>query len=278
MKTMYTIAAAIALVLSTPAYADMVVSTGREGGSYFGVQGPKIVKFMKGAGLTASFIASTGSLANLERVAKGEAQVGIAQADAIMYFKKTNPQLGTKIEVGGTLGEECVFIVAKKGGKVSSDAELQTKGVTIAVGAPGDGSRATWDYMGILEAKFKNPTPNDMGGASGLSQVASGTADAFLFVTNPDYKVLTNNELFTLARDNKNLTFVPVEDWDLNDKLPNGDPVYSFKKVMTKDGFLGDSVHTICMSAYTVYNGDLDVDSKEKLSRAFLRMSAAESK
>ena len=258
--------------------ADLVITTGREGGSYFGVQGPKIVKYLKGANLPSSFISSTGSLANLERVAKGEAQIGIAQADAIMYFKKTNPQLGTKIEIGGILGEECVFAVSKKGGKVPSDTEMQTKGITVAVGSPGDGSRATWDYMGILEPKFKNPTPNDMGGASGLSQVVSGTADAFIFVTNPDYKILSNNELFILARDNKTLQFVPITDWDLNDKLPNGDPVYNHKTVVTKDGFLDDTVKTICMSAYTVYNSDLDADTKEKISRAFLRMSAAESK
>ena len=276
-KTLIFVAIAAALVTTTAASQELTISTGREGGSYFGVQGPKIVKFMKGAGLNASFIPSTGSLDNLDKVAKGEAaQVGIAQADAIMYFKKTNPQAGTKIEIGGTLGRECVFVVSKKGGKVNNDSDLQVKGVTIAAGAPGDGSRATWDYMGILEEKFKNATTNDVGGASGLSQAVSGQADAFLFVTNPDRKVLYSNELFTLARDNKTLQFVPVTDWDLNDKLPNGDAVYDFETVTIKPGLFSDTVKTICMSTYTIYNGDLDAATKEKLARAFLRMSAAE--
>lgn len=262
--------------VSFAAESDIVITTGREGGSYFGVQGPKIIKFIKGVGLNGSFVPSTGSLDNLSRVAKGEAQVGIAQADSIMFFKKTQPQAGTKIEIGGTLGRECAFVVAKKGGKVSSDSDLQVKGVTIAAGAQGDGSRATWDYMGILEEKFKNATPSDVGGASGLAQVVSGQTNAFLFVTNPDPKVLYNNELFTLARDNKNLQFVPITDWDLNDKLPNGDAVYNFETVTIKPGLFSDTVKTICMSTYTVYNGDLDAATKEKLSRAFLRMSASE--
>lgn len=276
-KTLIFVAIAAALVTTTAASQELTISTGREGGSYFGVQGPKIVKFMKGAGLNASFIPSTGSLDNLDKVAKGEsAQVGIAQADAIMYFKKTNPQSGTKIEIGGTLGRECVFVVAKKGGKVNDDSGLQVKDVTIAAGAPGDGSRATWDYMGILEEKFKSPTPIDVGGASGLAQAVSGQTDAFLFVTNPDPKVLYTNELFTLARDNKTLQFVPITDWDLNDKLPNGDAVYNFETVTIKPGLFSDTVKTICMSTYTIYNGNLDAATKEKLARAFLRMSASE--
>jgi TRAP-type uncharacterized transport system substrate-binding protein len=275
LSVVLSIAAALS-VMSVSAQ-ELTISTGREGGSYFGVQGPKIVKFIKGTGLDTTFVASTGSLDNLDKVAKGEAQVGIAQADAIMFFKKTKPQAGTKIEVGGTLGRECAFVVSKKGGKVSTDADLQNKGVTIAAGAQGDGSRATWDYMGILEEKFKNATPNDVGGASGLAQVVSGQTNAFLFVTNPDPKVLYTNELFILARDNKSLQFVPVTDWDLNDKLPNGDAVYTFDKVVTKPGtFSDDKVETICMNTYTIYNSDLSPAVKEKLARAFLRMSAAE--
>jgi TRAP-type uncharacterized transport system substrate-binding protein len=268
---------AVLSVLSSSAFADLTVTTGRDSGSYFRVQGPKIVQYLKNAGLNAHFIASTGSLDNLNRVAKGEAQIGIAQADAVMFFRKTQPQLSTKIEIGNPLGRECVFIVAKKGGPIKTDDELQAQGVSIAAGAPGDGSRATWDSMGMLEEKFKQPTIVDVGGVSGLAQVAAGTINAFIFVANPDPVVLYASELFTLVRDNKALQFVPVEDWDLNDKLSNGDAVYTFDNVVIKPGtFSDDKLATICFSAYTIYNGDLDAETKEKLARAFLRMGAAE--
>lgn len=277
MKKMSVVLGIAAALMATSSLAqDVTITTGREGGSYFGVQGPKIVKYVNGVGLNGTFEASTGSLDNLDKVSKGVSQVGIAQADAIMFFKKTNPQAGIKVEIGGTLGRECAFVVAKKDGKVGSDSDLQSKGMSIAVGAQGDGSRATWDYMSILEEKFKNATPNEAGGASGLALVVSGQVDAFLFVANPDPKVLYTNEIFTLARDNKTLRFVPVTDWDLNNKLPNGDPVYTFDKITIKPGFFGDTVNTICMNTYTIYNSDLNAATKEKLSRAFLRMSAAE--
>lgn len=271
------IALAVLSTLSTSVQADLTVTTGRDGGSYFKVQGPKIVKFLKNSGLSANFVASTGSLDNLSKVAKGEAQIGIAQGDAVMFFKKTQPQLGTKIEIASPLGRECVFVVGKKNGVIRSDNDLQTKGVTVAVGAPGDGSRATWDYMGILEDRFKLPTIVDVGGASGLAQVAAGSVNAFIFVTNPNPDVLYNNELFSLSRDSKSLQFIPVEDWNLNDKLPNGDAVYTFDKVVIKPGtFSDDKLSTICLNTYTVYNSDLDSDIKEKLARAFLRMSVSE--
>jgi len=270
------IAFAVLSALSSTAFADLTVSTGRDGGSYFRVQGPKIVKYLKNAGLSANFVSSTGSLDNLNKVAKGEAQVGIAQADAVMFFKRTQPQLGTKIEIGSPLGRECVFIVAKKGGPIQTDDELQAKGVSIAAGAPGDGSRATWDYMGVLDEKFKLATTVDFGGALGLSQLSSGQANAFLFVTNPD--TLASSEIFNLVAGNKNLKFVNANSWNLNDKLPNGDAIYTKETVVTKKGIFNDTVKTICTQSYVVYNTGVPMGDKEKLAKAFLRMSAANSK
>jgi TRAP-type uncharacterized transport system substrate-binding protein len=274
---MKTLVIALGLIAASPVLADdLLITTGREGGSYYGVQGPKLVKFLEGVGLKSNFISSTGSLQNLERVAKNEAQVGIAQADAIKFFQRLNPAIANKIEIGGALGEECVFVVAKDKNILTDDG-LQVKTASIAAGAQGDGSRATWDYMGILEERFKNPSVVNVGGAMGLSQVNAGTVSAFLFVTNPDPKVLFNHELFNLANNNKNLHFVSVTDWDLNDKLPNGEAVYNFKTVVTKKGTLfNENVETICMNAYTIYNSTLSTDVAEKLARAFLRIGAAE--
>jgi TRAP-type uncharacterized transport system substrate-binding protein len=261
---------------STASYADFTVVTGREGGTYYAVQGPKIVKFLKGAGIkNATFIPSGGSLDNLEKVSNGQAEMGIAQADAIMYFKKTHPKEGISIEIGGPLGKECIFITAKKDGKINNDSDLQKAGVSIAAGANGDGSRASWDYMGILEEGFKKPTVFDYGGATGLAKVPSGNVDAFIFVTNPDPSVLFNNELFSYANANKSLKWIPVTDWDLNDKLPNGDQVYTFENVITKPGLFGSSLDTICVNTYTFYNTNLDDTTKEAISRSVLRMESS---
>lgn len=272
--------AMLTAIVSTWAYADTTytISTGREGGSYFTVLGPQVIKFLRGAGLTnTTFTPSTGSLENLKRVAAGnDAQIGFTQADALMYFRKTNPVEGIKIEIGAPLVKECLFVAVKKDGPINDVDDLKKKGVTVAAGAEGDGSRATWDYMSVLDEKFKLATTVDFGGALGLSQLSSGQANAFLFVTNPD--TLASSEIFNLVSSNKNLKFVNANSWNLNDKLPNGDAIYTKETVVTKKGIFNDTVKTICTQSYVVYNANVPVTDKEKLAKAFLRMSAANSK
>lgn len=251
---------------------ELLISTGRERGSYYTIQGPKIVKYLQGVGLPSTFVESQGSLDNLNKVASGERAIGIAQADAIMFFKKTHPKEGINIEIGGRLGEECVFLVTNKKTSIRSDADIQQKGVSIAVGAEGDGSQATWEYMKLLEENFKNASEVEQGGVVSLTKVLNGQTDSFMFVTSSN--TLSTNELFTLTKDNKDLIFIPIKDWDLNNKLPNGDAVYTFKNVVIEEGTLFDKkISTICLNAYTIYNNQLTNDVKEKLSRAFLRMS-----
>ena len=270
-----TLIAAMLLSMSAGAAAETyVVSTGREGGSYFSIQGPAVVKQLRNAGLAgATLIPSTGSLENLKRVAEGkEAQIGFSQGDAIMFYRKTFPASGLNIEIGAPLGRECLFVVVKKESGFSNIDDLKRKGIQVAAGAEGDGSRATWDYMGILDEKFKLPTTVDAGGALGLSQLASGQVSAFVFVTNP--ATLQSSEIFNLAYNNKTLKFINANSWNLNDKLPNGDALYTKETVVLKEGLFNDTVKTICQSSYVVYNGAVPTPDKEKLAKAFLRMSA----
>lgn len=253
------------------------VSTGREGGAYYTVLGPQIVKFLRSSGIqNPTFISSTGSLENLKRVSAGtDAQIGFTQADALMYFRKTNPVEGMKIEIGAPLVKECLFVAVKKNGPINDVDDLKKKGVTVAAGAEGDGSRATWDFMGVLDEKFKLATTSDVGGALGLSQLTAGQANAFVFVTNPD--MLPSSEIFNLVSNNKSLKIVDANSWNLNDKLPNGDAIYTKETVVTKRGWLNDTVNTICTQSYVVYNTNVHSADKEKLAKAFLRMSAAAS-
>lgn len=280
MKKIAAAAAAMAAISSWAFAAETTytISTGREGGSYFTVLGPQVVKFLRGAGLpNATFMPSTGSLENLKRVANGaEAQIGFSQADALMYFRKTNPVEGIKIEIGAPLVKECLFVAVKKDGPIGDVDDLKKKGVTVAAGAEGDGSRATWDYMGTLDEKFRLATTVDFGGALGLSQLTSGQASAFVFVTNPD--TLASSEIFNLVANNKALKFVNANSWSLNDKLPNGDAIYTKETVVTKKGFFDDTVKTICTQSYVVYNTNVPTADKEKLAKAFLRMASANSK
>jgi len=120
--------------------------------------------------------------------------------------------------------------------------------------------------MTILEPKFKRATSIPKGGTRVLAKVASGEYDAALFVIKPDPKL----KLFKIVNGNDKLQFAEIKDWDLNDKLPSGKPVYDFKSVKVKDSWLGGKVDTICTTASVFVRTDIDDDVADDLSDLLL--------
>ena len=247
-------------VVSSLLMADgYIISTGSKKGNYF-KYGLRLSKFVPGS----KVITSKGSVENLQRLVDNKAQIAIAQKDAFRWFATKHSE-AESIDLLGDLNKECVFVVAKDEGKISDDGDLQKDGVKVAVGKIGSGTQVTWDYMGSLEPGFKKATAIPKGGSRALGKVVSGEYDAAMFVLTP----AKNNWLFNVVNKNKDLKFVPVTDWDLNDKL-NGKPVYTFEKITTKPGLFGDSVKTICTTASVFINGEVDDDVADSISDALL--------
>lgn len=274
-KSIIALASALCMVFSVSlagvsvAQASESLTGGAKGGSYE-TSGYQLVSAMKRYGHEMTYLKSKGSSQNLDRVFAGEAAVGIAQLDDYASFIKRRPEAADSVEVIGSLFPECVYIVAKEGGKVDSDQDLMKEGIKIAVGGKGSGSATTWDYMVSLEKGFAKATPVWKGGARTLGKVNSGQIDAFMWVTNPNN---LNHKLLTAARAS-GLKFVEVTDWDLNDKLPTtGEPVYSFEGLKLEKGFMADGYDTICTSSVVVANSDSDEDMLEDLSGHMLKYS-----
>jgi TRAP-type uncharacterized transport system substrate-binding protein len=248
------------LLVSAAIAAQPVITTGSKKGLYY-KEGIRIA-----GKIGATVETSKGSVQNLDRLMSNQAQIAIAQKDAYRWYTKKHPDASNKIDLIGDLGEECVFIVAKTDGKVDDDGDLQKDGVKIAVGKTGSGSQVSWDYMTMLEPKFKKATAIPKGGSRALAKVISGQYDAIMFVQAPK----PDSWLMTTVNSNKDLKFIPVTDWDLNDKY-NGKPVYTFKKVTTKKGFFGDSVKTICTTASVFVNDQIDEDKADDLADVLLK-------
>jgi TRAP transporter TAXI family solute receptor len=260
-KFTFTMIAGLIAAGAAFAHAEtLTITTGSKKGAYFEV-GQKIASQFKGS----KVVTSKGSVQNFDRLIKGEANVAIAQKDAYRWYTKRHPEASEKIDLVGDLYPECVFLVVKKDGKVQDDGDLQKEGVTIAVGKRGSGSQVSWDYMTDLEPAFKKATSIPKGGTRVLAKVASGQYDAALFVMQPD----PNRWLFKTVKNNPDLEFAPITDWDLNDKF-EGKPIYEFKKVDVEKGFFGDSVKTICTTASVFINSDLDDDAADDLSDLLL--------
>lgn len=264
-------AAVTALALSacsvSGAMADdgetLVVTSGAEGGTYYGVFGRNMTSLLKQRGYDSSLVESAGSVENIERVASGEAQIGFTQSDALGGYLQKNPT--APIEIMGSLGQECMYVATNTSGPVDGEDDLGNKEVRIAVGEDGSGSAATWDYMRMLEESYKNAQTDYVGGMRAISQLISGQYDAFLWVTSPGN---LNHEFLQAVKANEGIDFIDVNDWSLNDELPNGQKVYTFNDdiVVAKGMFNDYEIETACMDVLIVANGDVSDDALEDLA------------
>ncbi len=243
----------------------ITITTGSKSGMYI-KEGMRLSTIVKANGFEPKVITSKGSVQNLNRLMKNEAQVAIAQRDAYAAYLKQHGDAEEAIEELGLLGQECLYAVTKVDGKIKDDGDMQQDGITVAAGKIGSGTRITWQYMGQLEKGFTKPTTVPKGGTRALNKIITGKYDVYLQVQAPS----TTSKLVTTVMNNKDVNFIDVSDWDLNDKL-NGKPVYTFKKVLLKKNtFKNDYVNTICTNAAVYIRSDLDDDVADALSDALL--------
>lgn len=258
---------AILTALSTVAVAQevppvTVVSTGISGGVYAGTYGVNLARFLSAKKIPNKVVNSAGSMENLQRLEKDEAQITFATYDAYAYYLKKG---GTQLNILAPLREECGYLVVKKNGKVRNEDDLQTvKGAVIAIGDSGSGSETMWNYMATLESGYKNAQPVIQGGTLAINQLGTnGGPDAFLFVTTQNN---LTHKLVQAVNNKADLIFVDIDDNDLNDKLPNGSAVYTFKSNTVNNNLFGGSVTTICTTGAIFYNNSLNKNVLSEIS------------
>lgn len=249
------------LFLSTAAVAaGPNITTGGKTGTYIKV-GNNIARTIGG-----TVMKSKGGEENINRVLKGEAQVGMAQMDTYAFMSTKNAEVNNVVEIMGPLYKEAVYIVVNTEGRVKSEDDLK-EGITIAIGKKGSGGASTWDYMRKLVPYYAGAAVEFKGGIRALGRLAAqpkGTIDAVLFVSKP----VMSGKMITTVLNNPNLKFINVNDRRLNNVYkPTGQPIYTSCKIDVQKGFLNDKeVKTICMDAVIFANVDTDEDYLDSLS------------
>ncbi|MBS6738642.1 MAG: hypothetical protein KH310_11270, partial [Enterobacteriaceae bacterium] len=261
MKKSFTAIAAVLLFSSFGATAaDITITTGQQGLTYNAVYGVNLASALSEYGYKSTVVPSKGSLDNLDKVASGEAQIGFTQADAFQFWRSRHGNEAQKVDIIGELGDECVFVAVKDGGKVGSESDLK-EGIKIAVGEPASGSYASWQYLQSLEKDYAKVETYAKGGVRSLAKVTTGEYDAFLWVSAPDR---TNKFLESVNQKGSGLTMISMNGWNVDDKLPNGKAVYELKKAVTESGWLSDSkVKVPCTKTLVVANTDAGDDMLE---------------
>ena len=262
--------------LAQAADPPMVISTGKSGGGYNTI-GERLKTVLAEQDQAAQVLTSAGSLENLNRLddPQSPVSVGLTQADALKYYLKDHPGFADQFISLGEIGKECVFIVTGKDSDIRSDSDLQqARGRLIAVQSPNSGVAVTWEYMTVLEPGFKNTAPAFVDGAEALLQIKSGgkasKIQAAMVVQKPMAK---STEMQVVLENPKDFRLVPVKDWDLNDKLPDGSAVYTFENVTVAEKKWGfdTTVDTICTRGLILANKTkLTADQRTRLSKIML--------
>lgn len=267
-RVMAVVGLSFGLAVPAMAESEVTITSGSPGGTYHNVFGANLGRILSERGTSVEVMPSAGSLENLQRLASGDADVGFTQADALDSFLDKNPT--SNIEIMGGLGQECIYVATSEDGLENEDG-LEREGTKIAVGDQGSGSAESWDYMRTLEEGYQNSSTYYTGGARALAQVKTGQLDAFMWITSPSN--LNHDFLKMVMQDGSGLKLIDMNDWDMNDKLPNGQQAYEFRDVVVQKGFFDKEIETACTQVMVVANGDLDTRVLEQVARAVMMNS-----
>lgn len=247
-----------------PVVAETVsITTGVKGGSYHGVFGVNLATVLREYGKATEVKTSKGSIQNAERVASGEAMIGFAQADAYAAWLSKHPEQAGNTEIIGALGKECIYVAVREGGPIGDEDDIG-KDTKIAVQKKGSGSAESWGYMQQLEDDYAEASTHFTGGARALSQLKTSRLDAVLWVTTPDN--LNHKYLRMVQAQGSGLKLIDVDDYSLNNKLPNGQQVYEFSTVEIEKGFMADSIETPCTDVLVIANTGMDEEMLETVA------------
>ena len=249
----------------------IVISSGQQGRGYWGVA-TRLNEVAAELGFAVENEESVGSLQNLQRLDDPEDPVSLAltQADALQYYLQDNPGLSDRMEILEYLGQECVFIITGSNSGIGSDRELQQeKDHRIAIFSPDSGVNVTYQYMKLLEPELSNTRVVFMNTEEAMDSLtgAESPVDSVMLVHRPKDR----SPEIQLALDRPNdYRFVAVEDGDLNDKLPNGEAVYTPLDIvlLRVDGEARVSVKTICTKGMLVASKvKLSADQRKQLDQ-----------
>jgi len=255
------------LSFSVVAGEDVVITTGQQGLTYNSVYGVNLAGALNEFGNKSQVVPSKGSIDNLDKVAANEAQIGFTQADAFQFWRSKHPNEAQNVDIVGQLSKECVWVAVKKDGKITKAADL-SNGAKIAVGDPDSGSYASWQYLQQLVKEYSKAETYAKGGIRSLAKVATGEYDAFLWVSAAGKN---NKFLDAVNQDSSGLQLIDMSTWNVNDKLPNGQSVYTKESARVNSDFFGGKVDVPCTTTLVVANNNASDELLDAVSTILLK-------
>lgn len=258
---------------SAPLAAARFISlgTGPVSGLYY-PSGQAICDIVNAAGVKAparcSIEATPGSVYNVEAIATGENDFALVQSDVQFFAAKGGGRWAGqpvgKLRAVMSLYPELVTLIAKPDAGIASIADL--KGKRVNIGAPGSGTRATWE---ILKAALglKN---EDLAEAAELKpdaaaeRICADTLDASLLIVGHPSKMV-ESQLGACG-----LTLVPVDGEAVN-SLVASTPYYVKGTILSADYRLPADTASFGGKTTLVTSADVPDDVVYELTMAIMK-------
>ncbi|MCB1943708.1 MAG: TAXI family TRAP transporter solute-binding subunit [Candidatus Accumulibacter sp.] len=163
----------------------MTISTGSEAGAYYAFA-TRYAPLLAAKGITLEILTSAGSIENLERLDKGEADIAFVQGGIVP--PADDPE-STHLRSLGSVSYEPVWLFYRGEQKISKLYQLA--GRRIAVGQEGSGIRGlALQLLAANEIASDNPKLLPMGGLEAAEALQQGEIDAVFVVAAQEAPVV----------------------------------------------------------------------------------------
>jgi len=241
------------------------IGTGGTAGTYYPVGG-MIANAVSSDKISASAVASNGSVANVNAIVGGQAESGFAQADVATWaYTGTGVYEGKgkveELRAIANLYPESVHLVVRKGLGVKSPADL--KGKRVSLDEPGSGTlinaRAILAAYGVNEKDIKPEylKPNQAG-----EKLKDGAVDAFFFTGGYPAGAITE-----LAASGAGIDLVPIAGPQA-DKLRQGAKFFAPDEIPAGTYKDIGAVKTVAVGAQWVTSSKVSADTVYAVTKA----------
>lgn len=174
-----TVGLVAALVVIGPAPPKAVRIAGGSIGGVYAQTAERMAKSLAEQNIDAEVLTTAGSIDNLQRVARGEADIAIVQTGLGQSAQAAD------LRSLGAIFFEPLWLFHRRDKPVADFSDL--KGLRVAVGAEGSGARVLADLLlteaGLTPASY---APLSLSGVAAAEALKSGEADAAMIVSNPN--------------------------------------------------------------------------------------------
>lgn len=188
------------------AQAPINLCTAGSQGNYYAAGGD-IAAHANPKYLKVTVVETSGSMDNMQRMARRECGAAIVQSDAYLVYQSRHRDRPVEVSRNRFLYAEFAHLVCRRDANVATTGDLLAAPGRhkILVGAEQSGSALTWRAFTLLDRRYGQLSAENVGGDDALGRVLNGRAQCMFFVSGLGWEFGTN-----VNQRGKDLRLVPI--------------------------------------------------------------------